>query len=471
MLQIFREILAYPFLLRAVICGLLIALCSSLLGVSLVLKRYAMIGDGLSHVSFGALSLSLVLGLAPLTFAIPMVLLASFLLLRLSDKSDIRGDSALAMISSSALAIGVIAVSWGRGMSTDICNYMFGTILATTKEDVRLTAILSLTVISLFIFFYNRLFAITFDENFAKASGSHVNFYNMLLAALTSVTIVLGMRLMGALLISALIIFPGLSAMRVFKSFKAVISVSAIISLVAFSLGFLASYALQTPSGASIVVVNLLIFIIFSLIGYLKKSGRGFKKQASLLLVLGLVICLSACRAKEQAELPKFELAQQTGEGEVQKYDELIDLVENPSETETPTVQVLEFQTLPELAAGEELYIDEKMYIGWVLDIYTNIDDYLGRQVRIRGMFQEFEQLGEKKYVVFRFGPGCCGDDAGMCGFEITLPEDTEFSLDSWIEVRGVLERYKSKDGLQYLRIATEEITQVEPENPYTAHY
>lgn len=264
LIQLLQEILSYPFLARAIISGVLIALVSSLLGVSLVLKRYAMIGDGLSHVSFGAIALSMALGLAPLSVAIPLVLLASFLLLRLSDKSSIRGDSALAMISSSALAIGVIAVSWGQGMSTDVYNYMFGSILATSPEEVRLIAILSAVVIVIYILFYQRLFAITFDEDFARASGLPASVYNMLLAALTSVTIVLGMRIMGALLISSLIIFPALSAMRVFKSFKAVTLAAVVISLVAFLTGFVLSYVYSTPSGASIVVVNLIIFLVMS---------------------------------------------------------------------------------------------------------------------------------------------------------------------------------------------------------------
>ncbi len=264
LIELFREILAYPFLARAIVSGVLIALVSSLLGVSLVLKRYAMIGDGLSHVSFGAIALAMALGLAPLSVAIPLVLLASFLLLRLSDKSSIRGDSALAMISSSALAIGVIAVSWGQGMSTDVYNYMFGSILATSSEEVRLIAVLSAVVIIIYIFFYQRLFAITFDEDFARASGLPASLYNMLLAALTSVTIVLGMRIMGALLISSLIIFPALSAMRVFKSFKAVTFAAVVISLVAFLTGFVLSYVYSTPSGASIVVVNLIIFLVMS---------------------------------------------------------------------------------------------------------------------------------------------------------------------------------------------------------------
>lgn len=476
MIQIIREILAYPFLVRAVISGLLISLCSALLGVSLVLKRYAMIGDGLSHVSFGALSLALVLGLAPLTFAIPLVLLASFLLLRLSDKSDIRGDSALAMISSSALAIGVIAVSWGRGMSTDICNYMFGTILATTNSDVRLTVILSLIVITLFIFFYNRLFAITFDENFARASGTSANLYNMLLAGLTSVTIVIGMRLMGALLISALIIFPGLSAMRILKSFKAVIITAAVISLFSFSLGFIASYVLQTPSGASIVVVNLIIFLICSLIGKLRpllqrrQALKTVQNGLAIVLVLSLTLSLASCRRAPEAKgLPEMP-ATSAGEGEVQNYDDLIDLIENPSEA--PSLRSFEVATLPRPADGEELFIDEKMYLGWVLDIYANADQYLGQKVRIHGMFQQYEQKGNTHYVVFRYGPGCCGNDGGMCGFELTLPEGQEPpALDSWIEVIGVLERYKAEDGLLYIRLKTETMTSIEAENPYTTHY
>ena len=265
-----QEIFNYPFLARALHASLLISVCSAVLGVNPVLKRYAMIGDGLSHVSFGALALGMALGFSPYLLAVPVVLVAGFFLLKLSDKSGMRGDAALAMISSSSLALGIIAVSWGQGVSTDVYNYMFGSILTTSSLDLTLIGILTAVLVLAFVLFYHKFFAISFDENFAAASGLKVGWYNMLLAALTSLTVVMGIRIMGALLISALILFPALSAMRLFKSYKAVTWASLAFSLLAFLLGFFASYAFSTPSGASIVLANLGIFLIAVIIVKLK---------------------------------------------------------------------------------------------------------------------------------------------------------------------------------------------------------
>ena len=237
MFRLFAEMLSYPFMQRALIVGILVSLCAALLGVSLVLKRYSMIGDGLSHVGFGALAIATALGWAPLAVTIPVVILAAFLLLRMSESSKIKGDAAIALISSSALAIGVITVSWSSGMNTDVNNYMFGSILAMSREDVVLSVVLSVLVLILFLVFYTRIFAVTFDETFAKATGVKAELYNMLLAFLTAVTIVLGMRMMGALLISSLLIFPALTAMRVCRTFRSVIICAAVLSVVCFLIG------------------------------------------------------------------------------------------------------------------------------------------------------------------------------------------------------------------------------------------
>ena len=270
MFDILTEMFSYTFLVRAVIVGLLVALCASLLGVSLVLKRYSMIGDGLSHVGFGALAIATALNLAPLKVSIPIVVLAAFLLLRISENGKIKGDAAIALISTSALAIGVIVISMTTGMNTDVCNYMFGSILSMTHEDVLLSVILSIIVFILFVLFYNKIFAITFDENFSRAIGTKAGIYNMLLAVLTAVTIVLGMRMMGAMLISALIIFPALTSMRICKRFRTVVTCSAVVSVVCFFIGVVISYWYLLPTGASVVAVNIVAFIIFSLIGALK---------------------------------------------------------------------------------------------------------------------------------------------------------------------------------------------------------
>lgn len=207
-MSILSEMLSYPFLVRALVGGMLVSLCASLLGVSLVLKRYSMIGDGLSHVSFGALSIALAMGWSPLKVSIPVVVLAAFFLLRITENSRIKSDAAIAMISASALAIGIIVTSLTTGMTTDVSSYMFGSILAMTKEDMALAVVLSLVVLGLFVICYNQMFAVTFDENFARATGVNVGFYNMVISVLTAVTIVLGMRMMGAMLISSLVIFP-----------------------------------------------------------------------------------------------------------------------------------------------------------------------------------------------------------------------------------------------------------------------
>ena len=266
------RMLSYHFMQRALIVGVLVSLCAALLGVSLVLKRYSMIGDGLSHVGFGALAIASALHLAPLAVAIPVVMLAAVLLLRLSQSSKIKGDALIALISSSALAIGVISVSVTTGMNTEVSSYMFGSVLSLSRSDAILSVLLSLAVLLLFILFYPRLFAVTFDETFSKATGTRTELYNTLLAVLTAVTVVLGMRMMGALLISSLIIFPALSAMRVCRSFRGVILCAAGISVGCFLVGLVASFFLETPTGASIVIANLLVFAVLSLAG--KRKSR-----------------------------------------------------------------------------------------------------------------------------------------------------------------------------------------------------
>lgn len=272
MSEFFIRLFSYGFINRALIVGTLVALCAALLGVSLVLKRYSMIGDGLSHVGFGALSVALALGMAPLAVSIPVVVVAAFLLLHLSENSKIKGDAAIAMIASSSLAFGVIVTSLTSGMNTDVYGYLFGSILAMSEQDVKVSVALSIVVIILFVFFYNKMFAITFDETFAKATGTHAGLYNMLLAFLTALTIVVGMRIMGAMLISSLIIFPALTAMRVCRSFKGVVITSAVVSVCCFFLGITASFLYSTPAGASIVIVNIIAFGIFWLVGRILKT-------------------------------------------------------------------------------------------------------------------------------------------------------------------------------------------------------
>ncbi|HHT08107.1 MAG: metal ABC transporter permease [Christensenellales bacterium] len=264
------EMFSYAFITRAVLVGMIVSLCAALLGVSLVLKRYSMIGDGLSHVGFGALAVAMVLGVAPLAFTIPVVVVAALLLLRLSETSKIKGDAAIGMIATAALAVGVMVLSLARNANADISGYLFGSILVMSKDDLTISLILGGAVLILFILYYRRIFTVTFDEAFARATGLKAGLYNTLIAVLTAVTIVLGMRLMGAMLISSLVIFPALTAMRLCKSFKTVTLTAAGVSLISFFIGMSISYLLSTPAGASVVLVNALMFLLFALIARLR---------------------------------------------------------------------------------------------------------------------------------------------------------------------------------------------------------
>ena len=266
------EFFSYGFIERAMIVGALVSLCAALLGAILVLKRYSMIGDGLSHVGFGAIAIGAAANLTPKYFALPMMIISAFILLKLSSSSNSKmsGDSAIAIISSSALAIGITVCSV-TGMNSDLNSYLFGSILATSKEDAILAIILAVIIIVSFFIFYNKIFAVTFDDDFAKATGTPTNVYNMVIAVLTALTIVIGMRVMGTLLISALIIFPSLTSMRLFRNFKGVIISSVVISLFCFFTGMIVSFNFDTPTGATVVLVNLAMFIIFWIISKILK--------------------------------------------------------------------------------------------------------------------------------------------------------------------------------------------------------
>ncbi len=269
MFELIGEMFSYSFLTRAITVGILVALCAALLGVTLVLKRYSMIGDGLSHVGFGAMSVAVAMNAAPLAIAIPVVVIAAFFLLRLSEKAKLKSDAAIALISSAALAVGVIVTSLTSGLNADVYSYMFGSILAMSDSDVYLSLAVAFVVLVLYIIFYNKIFAITFDEDFAQATGIRVRLYNILIAVLTALTIVVGMRIMGTMLISGLIIFPALTSMRVCRSFRSVVICSTVVSTVCFFLGMVVSYGMGTPAGASIVAVNAIVFMLFFVIGKL----------------------------------------------------------------------------------------------------------------------------------------------------------------------------------------------------------
>lgn len=271
----------YPFVRYALAVGVLIALCSSLLGVTLVLKRFSFIGDGLSHVAFGAMSVASVMKLTddiPLTLGLTVV--SAILLLRTGQHTKIKGDAAIAMISVGALAVGYLLMnlfSTSTNLSGDVCSTLFGStsILTLTQTEVWLCAGLSVLVVAVFVLFYNKIFAVTFDEDFSKAVGTKAEVYNLVIAVTVAVVIVLAMNLVGSLLISALVIFPAISAMRVYQNFRAVTICSAVLSVVCAVLGILVSILGGTPVGSTIVAVNITAFLLFSAVGRWMGGGGG----------------------------------------------------------------------------------------------------------------------------------------------------------------------------------------------------
>lgn len=278
MLQTLQFYLSYPFVRYALIVGTLIALCSSLLGVTLVLKRFSYIGDGLSHVAFGALAVATLLDLGNTSVVVmPVTVLAAILILRTGQNPKIHGDAAIAMLSVGSLAVGYLVMnlfSTSANISGDVCSTLFGStsILTLTKDEVWLCVVLSVVVVAIFIFLYNRIFAVTFDENFARATGLKASAYNNLIAIVTAVIIVLAMNLVGSLLISALVIFPALSAMRVVRNFKGVVIYAAVLSVLCAIVGIVLSILFSTPVGSTIVAADIAMFLVNCLVG--KIAGK-----------------------------------------------------------------------------------------------------------------------------------------------------------------------------------------------------
>lgn len=263
------DILSYPFMIRAIIVGILVSFCAALLGVILVLKRYALIGHGLSDVGFAALSLATAIGVSPIYIATPIVIFASFIIMYISQSKKINGDIAIGIFSTGALSFGVIITAFSRGFNMDVYSYMFGSILAMNRTDLFVSLFLSVIVIFVFILFYNRLFIISSDENFARAIGINIRFYQFLISLLTAVTVAVGMRMMGTLLISSLIIFPAFIAKKLVRSFKYLVILSALFSIFCFVFGLIASLIFDLPTGAGIVLVNIIVLFLCSVINYL----------------------------------------------------------------------------------------------------------------------------------------------------------------------------------------------------------
>lgn len=267
-IQEFQFYMSYPFVRYALIVGVLIALCSSLLGVTLVLKRFSFIGDGLSHVAFGALAIATVLKIADVNlFIMPVTIICAVLLLKTGNNTQIKGDSAIAMLSVGAMAVGYLILnvfSVSSNVSGDVCSTLFGStsILTLTGSEVVMCIAASIIVVAFFVIFYNRIFSVTFDEDFTSSMGKNTGFYNMVIAVITAVIIVLAMNLVGSLLITALLVFPALSAMRIMKSFKLVIIYAAVLSVLGAVLGIVISIFASTPVGATIVTIYILIYLI-----------------------------------------------------------------------------------------------------------------------------------------------------------------------------------------------------------------
>jgi len=269
--DLIADMLTFTFTQRALIVGLLVSLCAALLGVNLVLKRYAMIGTALGNVGFMIMTIAGIVEFAPVAVSLPLVILAAFIMLRISENSKVKGDSIVAIVSTGSIAIGVLFAGLTTGITLHICTVMFGSIFALSPRDIPLSIALSVVVVGMFVFFYKQLFAVTHDENFAKATGIKVEIYKSLLAILTAVTVVMGMRLMGAMLIAALTIFPALIAMQLFKRFLSVVIASAIVGVLCFLIGLMFSFGLDLPPGACVVGVNLIVYVIVCGIGFVRR--------------------------------------------------------------------------------------------------------------------------------------------------------------------------------------------------------
>lgn len=272
MIELIAEITNYDFMKRALLVGILIAICCALLGVFLVLKKYSLIGDGLAHVSFASVAIALLLSASPLLISIPIVILASFLILKLNEKAEIHGDAAIGLVSAVSVASGVLIASLSKGFNIDLFSYLFGSILIISRTDVIISIILSILVIAGIFFFYNSLFAVTYDEEFAHVIGINTKTMNYIISILTSVTIVIGIRVVGTMLISSMIIFPTVTALQVAKGFKSTITISLVISIVCVVFGLILAYALNFPPGATIVLMNAICFIVFYMFKRYKKA-------------------------------------------------------------------------------------------------------------------------------------------------------------------------------------------------------
>ena len=455
MLQTLSLYFSYPFVRYAFIVGILISLCSSLLGVTLVLKRFSFIGDGLSHVAFGAIAIASVLNLTNnMLLVLPITIIAAILLLRTGQNAKIKGDAAIAMISVSSLAIGYLLMnifSKSSNLTGDVCSTLFGStsILTLTPLHVWLCVILSILVIAAFIIFYNKIFAVTFDETFAQAIGTHASIYNLVIAIIIAILIVLAMNLVGSLLISALVIFPALSAMRIFKSFKSVTICSAIISVVCSALGLLISVVGGTPVGSTIVGIDLSCFLIFSLIGFLMTKRKPSFLPVSLILISLLLIGCSKnsaiTKAQEEQSIPLL------ANSVIPTKESVIQMPDIPSMDE---IKAMHTDYIPSGIVDHDLSnMNANMIFAEIFNLVLMPDEFIGRTFRMKGNFAVYvnETSGNKYFsIIIPDATQCCQQGIDIiCLGDMKYPEDFP-KIGSEIMVTGQFNSITTDEGLSF---------------------
>lgn len=455
MLQTLSLYFSYPFVRYAFIVGILISLCSSLLGVTLVLKRFSFIGDGLSHVAFGAIAIASVLNLTNnMLLVLPITIIAAILLLRTGQNAKIKGDAAIAMISVSSLAIGYLLMnifSKSSNLTGDVCSTLFGStsILTLTPLHVWLCVILSILVIAAFIIFYNKIFAVTFDETFAQAIGTHASIYNLVIAIIIAIIIVLAMNLVGSLLISALVIFPALSAMRIFKSFKSVTISSAIISVVCSALGLLISVVGGTPVGSTIVGIDLLCFLIFSLIGFLMTKRKPSFLPVSLILISLLLIGCSKnsaiTKAQEEQSIPLL------ANSVIPTKESVIQMPDIPSMDE---IKAMHTDYIPSGIVDHDLSnMNANMIFAEIFNLVLMPEEFIGRTFRMKGNFAVYvnETSGNKYFsIIIPDATQCCQQGIDIiCLGDMKYPEDFP-KIGSEIMVTGQFNSITTDEGLSF---------------------
>lgn len=455
MLQTLSLYFSYPFVRYAFIVGILISLCSSLLGVTLVLKRFSFIGDGLSHVAFGAIAIASVLNLTNnMLLVLPITIIAAILLLRTGQNAKIKGDAAIAMISVSSLAIGYLLMnifSKSSNLTGDVCSTLFGStsILTLTPLHVWLCVILSILVIAAFVIFYNKIFAVTFDETFAQAIGTHASIYNLVIAIIIAIIIVLAMNLVGSLLISALVIFPALSAMRIFKSFKSVTICSAIISVVCSALGLLISVVGGTPVGSTIVGIDLSCFLIFSLIGFLMTKRKPSFLPVSLILISLLLIGCSKnsaiTKAQEEQTIPLL------ANSVIPTKESVIQMPDIPSMDE---IKAMHTDYIPSGIVDNDLSnMNANMIFAEIFNLVLMPDEYIGRTFRMKGNFAVYvnETSGNKYFsIIIPDATQCCQQGIDIiCLGDMKYPEDFP-KIGSEIMVTGQFNSITTDEGLSF---------------------